>query len=77
MILFKEKEAQIVIYSTVRTKGNLSFLIDRKRLNVAISRTQENLIFAGHKAFLKNAKVKGKTNLFKEIINYIDDINIT
>jgi len=74
---FQGEEAQIVIYSTVRTKGNLSFLIDRKRLNVAISRTQENLIFAGHKAFLKNAKVKGKTNLFKKIINYIDSINGT
>ncbi len=74
---FQGEEAQIVIYSTVRTKGNLSFLIDRKRLNVAISRTQENLIFVGHKNFLKNAKVKGKTNLFNKIISYIDNINGT
>lgn len=68
---FQGEEAQIVIYSTVRTYGNLSFIIDRKRLNVAISRTQENLIFVGHKSFLQHAKVKGKRNLFAEIIKYI------
>ncbi len=71
---FQGEQAQIVIYSTVRTKGNLSFLIDRKHLNVAISRTQENLIFIGNKKFLKNAKVNGKKNLFKEIIDYIEII---
>lgn len=69
---FQGEEAQIVIYSTVRTDGNLSFLIDRKRLNVAISRTQENLYFVGNKMFLRNAKVKGKKNLFKEIIEFME-----
>ena len=72
---FQGEEAQIVIYSTVRTYGNLSFLIDRKRLNVAISRTQENLFFVGDKKFLKKAKVKGRRNLFSEIINLIDKKN--
>ena len=71
---FQGEEAQIVIYSTVRTYGNLSFLIDRKRLNVAISRTQENLIFVGHKKFLEKAEVNGKINLFKEIITYINEL---
>lgn len=69
---FQGEEAQVVIYSTVRTYGNLSFLIDRKRLNVAISRTQENLYFVGNKKFLRNAKVKGKKNLFKEIIEFME-----
>jgi hypothetical protein len=73
---FQGEEAQIVIYSTVRTYGNLSFLIDRKRLNVAISRTQENLIFVGDKRFLKNAKIKRRRNLFSEIISIIANKNI-
>ena len=73
---FQGEEAQIVIYSTVRTHGNLSFLIDRKRLNVAISRTQENLIFVGHKNFLEKAEVNGKTNLFKEIIDYVNEVDL-
>lgn len=73
---FQGEEAQIVIYSTVRTYGNLSFLIDRKRLNVAISRTQENLVFVGDKMFLKKARVNGNRNLFSEIISIIDNNNV-
>jgi superfamily I DNA and/or RNA helicase len=69
---FQGQEAHIVIYSTVKTYGNLSFIIDKRRLNVAISRTQENLIFIGHKNYLKKATVRGKINLFKEINEYID-----
>lgn len=42
---FQGEEADIIIYSTVKTYGNLSFLLDSKRLNVAISRAKENLIF--------------------------------
>ncbi len=72
---FQGEEADIVIYSTVRTKGNLSFLIDRKRLNVAISRTKENLIFVGNKNYLRSAKVSGKVNLFNEIIRYIEKLS--
>ncbi|WP_367109150.1 AAA domain-containing protein [uncultured Psychrobacter sp.] len=70
---FQGEQADIVIYSTVKTYGNISFLIDRKRLNVAISRTKENLIFVGNKSFFYNKKVKqGELNLFKEIIDIID-----
>ncbi|MCX8069468.1 MAG: AAA domain-containing protein, partial [Thermodesulfovibrionales bacterium] len=69
---FQGQEADIVIYSCVRTDGNLSFLIDRKRLNVALSRVKENLYIVGHKEFLYNAEVDGKENLFKSIIDYID-----
>lgn len=69
---FQGCEAQIVIYSVVRINGNLSFILDRKRLNVAISRTKENLFFVGDKNFLYNATVEdGKENLFKEIVDFI------
>jgi superfamily I DNA and/or RNA helicase len=69
---FQGEEADIIIYSTVKTYGNISFLIDKKRLNVAISRTKENLFFVGKKNFFYNAKIKqGEVNLFKEIIDYV------
>ncbi len=72
---FQGQEADIVIYSCVRTNGDLSFLIDRRRLNVALSRVKENLIIVGHKNFLYRAKTDGKENLFKTIIDYIDSLS--
>lgn len=69
---FQGEEADIVIYSTVKTYGNISFLIDKKRLNVAISRTKENLFFVGKRDFFYNAKTTtDEINLFKKIIEYI------
>lgn len=73
---FQGQEADIVIYSCVRTEGNLSFLIDKKRLNVALSRVRENLYIVGHKEFLYNAKVDN-VNFFKQIIDYIEDCQNT
>lgn len=73
---FQGEEADIIIYSTVKTYGNISFLIDKKRLNVAISRTKENLFFVGKKNFFYNAKTKkDEVNLFKEIIEYTQTSN--
>lgn len=72
---FQGEESDIIIYSTVKTKGNISFLIDKKRLNVAISRTKENLFFIGKKDFFYNAKIKkDEVNLFKEIIDFCEKI---
>ena len=42
---FQGSEADIVCYSTVRTKGKLDFILDRKRLNVACSRARLHLLF--------------------------------
>src|SRR5690606_5881585 len=42
---FQGSEATIVCYSTVRSHGNLKFLLDKKRLNVACSRAQQHLVF--------------------------------
>src|SRR5690606_1075409 len=67
---FQGSEATIVCYSTVRSHGNLKFLLDKKRLNVACSRAQQHLVFFGHKDFLKNWRPqKTEINLFKEIID--------
>lgn len=73
---FQGQEAHVVIYSTVRTYGNTVFLLDKRRLNVAISRTKENIIFVGHKEFMRNSKPKDKEkdvkNYFAEIIKIIE-----
>lgn len=68
---FQGEEADIVIYSTVRTKGNINFILDTKRLNVAISRTRENLVMVGHKDFLHNHK---DGSIFRSIIDSADII---
>ncbi|WP_232261347.1 C-terminal helicase domain-containing protein [Helicobacter pylori] len=64
---FQGEEADIIIYSAVKTYGNLSFLIDSKRLNVAISRAKENLIFVGKKSFFENLRSDEK-NIFSAIL---------
>lgn len=65
---FQGSEADIVFYSTVRTKGSLRFLLDKKRLNVACSRAKKHLVFFGHKPFLQYAKAGSEINYFREII---------
>ncbi len=69
---FQGSEADIVCYSTVRTKGNLNFILDRKRLNVACSRARLHLLFFGDRNFLKNwnAQDKNSFNLFPRIMEY-------
>ena len=67
---FQGSEVELVCYSTVRTYGSLQFLLDKKRLNVACSRTKENLVFFGHSKYLRKWRPrKGEKNLFAEIIN--------
>ena len=61
---FQGSEADAVIYSTVRTSGKMSFLLDRKRLNVACSRARHYLIFVGRKSYFEQEG----DNLFAEII---------
>lgn len=65
---FQGSEADIVFYSTVRTKGSLRFLLDKKRLNVACSRAKKHLVFFGHQRFLQGVKVRSGVNYFREII---------
>ncbi len=64
---FQGSEADIVLYSTVRTQGRIRFLLDRRRLNVACSRARENLMFFGHVSFLRKQERNGDA-LFTQII---------
>ncbi|MEO1941291.1 MAG: AAA domain-containing protein, partial [Campylobacterales bacterium] len=61
---FQGEEADIVIYSLVRSRGNLQFILDKRRLNVAISRTKKRLYIVGNRFFFET---KGG-RLFREII---------
>jgi len=62
---FQGEEADIVFYSLVRNRGNIQFLLDMRRLNVAISRTREKLFFVGNRSFFN------KNELFRKIIKEI------
>jgi len=65
---FQGSEADIVLYSTVRTHGDISFLLDRQRLNVACSRARENLVFFGASQFLRDRESRSKQFLFSRIV---------
>lgn len=69
---FQGSEADIVLYSTVRSVGDISFLRDRQRLNVSCSRAKENLVFFGNAVFLQRAETRardgGQPALFAEIV---------
>jgi hypothetical protein len=65
---FQGSEADIVLYSTVRTHGAISFLLDRQRLNVACSRARENLVFFGSMDFLRAREARSGEFLFSRII---------
>ncbi|MGV8863208.1 MAG: DEAD/DEAH box helicase [Pseudomonas sp.] len=69
---FQGSEADVVCYSTVRTHGDLEFILDRKRLNVACSRARLHLVFFGKSRFLQRwqPRQKGKENLFPRIMQY-------
>lgn len=65
---FQGSEADIVLYSTVRTYGDISFLLDRQRLNVACSRARENLVFFGAVRFLREREARSQLFLFSYIM---------
>lgn len=69
---FQGQEADIVIYSIAKTSGKIDFIVDRKRLNVAISRAKNHLFFVGDKNFLYNAECDENENLYRGIIDYIE-----
>lgn len=54
---FQGKEADLVLYSVVRTsQGEKRFINDRRRLNVAFSRARLQLIIVGRSAALKGGQ---------------------
>ena len=70
---FQGRECDVVIYSTVRsnTKGQIGFLKDRRRINVALSRAREFLIIVGDDQMMETATVRGDVNPFAKVLDYI------
>ena len=72
---FQGSDRDIIIYDIVRSpengKGNIEFVADEKRLNVALSRTKELLFIVGDADFIYNASIKEKENPFKIIIEML------
>jgi serine/threonine protein kinase len=64
------READLVIFSTVRSNANLKvgFLDSDKRINVALSRAKKGLILIGDSVFLSSAE-----SPFKEVIRFITE----
>ena len=73
---FQGSDRDIIIYDIVRSpensKGNIEFVADEKRLNVALSRTKELLFIVGDANFIYDAPIKDKDNPFKIIIEMLN-----
>lgn len=71
---FQGRETDIIFYSVVRSndEGDIGFLSDVRRLNVAFSRARELLIIVGnHTAVTKRPTVYNNPNPFYEVVQYI------
>jgi len=68
---FQGREADIAIYSVTRCndKGEIGFLREHRRLNVALSRARSGLVVVGCVAFLRS--VRG-FNPWNKVIDYIE-----
>jgi energy-coupling factor transporter ATP-binding protein EcfA2 len=75
---FQGSEADIVCYSTVRTEGNLNFILDRKRLNVACSRAKLHLLFFGHRDFLRrwSSNKSSEENIFPRLMQNAWNVSV-
>ena len=69
---FQGRQADVCIYSVVRSNssGNLGFLREPPRLNVALSRGKSALVIVGDNYFCR--RINGR-NPFKRVIKYIDE----
>ncbi|HEY5536587.1 MAG TPA: AAA domain-containing protein [Ignavibacteria bacterium] len=67
------RDADVVIYCTTRTSGNIDFLNDKHRLNVALSRVKSDLIVIGNIShYNRQIKTSEGKNYFFDLISYIN-----
>ena len=70
---FQGRECDAVIYSTVRSNsaGNIGFLRDHRRVNVALSRARDMLAIVGDNVMMQSALTGSALNPFGQALNYI------
>ena len=68
---FQGRQAEIVIYSMTRSNadGELGFLRERPRLNVALSRAKDLLVIVGDHAFARDAR---GAQTIRRVLDHID-----
>jgi ATP-dependent RNA/DNA helicase IGHMBP2 len=68
---FQGREKEAVIVSLVRSnrEGELGFLTDTRRMNVAMTRAKRKLIMIGDSATLSNHA------FFEELLRYVESVN--
>ena len=70
---FQGRECDVVLYSTVRSnaRGNIGFLQDYRRINVALSRAKYLLVIVGDDQTMRNAITGIGENPFAKVLDYI------
>lgn len=70
---FQGRECDVVLYSTVRsnTQGNIGFLRDYRRINVALSRAKHLLAIVGDDQTMYNAATGISENPFANVLDHI------
>ena len=70
---FQGRECDVVLYSMVRSnaQGNIGFLRDYRRINVALSRARNLLIIVGDDDTMRNAATGMDENPFAKVLDHI------
>lgn len=72
---FQGREKELIILSTVRSNnyGEMGFLDDYRRMNVALTRAKRGLIVIGHRETLEQSEIWGSWIYFAECEELIKD----
>ena len=70
---FQGRECDVVLYSTVRSnpEGNIGFLRDYRRVNVALSRARSLLVIVGDHRMMRYAATGMDENPFAKVLEHI------
>ena len=70
---FQGRECDVVLYSTVRSnpEGNIGFLRDYRRVNVALSRARSLLVIVGDHQMMRYAATGMEENPFAKVLEHI------